>query len=78
MGRSVPTTRGTPASEQLEELTRLSGGDPVLKGLLARGGPVTRERYINNAYGADVPDPWTAEHELEIPGPLQDHTKVTG
>jgi len=46
--------------------------------LLARGGPVTRERYINNAYGADVPDPWTAEHELEIPEPLQDHTKVTG
>jgi len=34
--------------------------------------PFTRENYIDLAYGNDVPNPWTPEHEEELPEELQD------
>jgi hypothetical protein len=38
----------------------------------ADGIPWTRASYINVAYLGDTPDPWTAEHEAELPGDLRD------
>jgi hypothetical protein len=54
-----------------EELMRLSGSDPVLKWMLDKGAPITREAYLDLAYCGDLPTPWTAEHEMEVPAPLQ-------
>jgi hypothetical protein len=39
--------------------------------MLKNGGPITRERYIDLAYAGEPPKPWTVEHELELPEPLQ-------
>lgn len=55
----------------LEELRRHADSSPILRGMLARGGPLTRKRYLNLAYGDDIPDPWTTEHELEVPEPFR-------
>jgi hypothetical protein len=44
--------------------------------MLEAGGPLTRERYLDLAWGADRPSEWTAEHELEVPEPLRDAAKV--
>jgi len=39
--------------------------------------PVTRDNYIGLEYGSVIPDPWTAEHEQELPVELQDWSKFT-
>jgi hypothetical protein len=39
--------------------------------MLKNNIPLTREHYLALAYGGELPDPWTAEHELEVPGPFQ-------
>jgi hypothetical protein len=44
--------------------------------MLDAGGPLTRENYLDLAYGGDMPAEWTAEHELQLPEPLQDPSKV--
>lgn len=50
--------------------------DCTLHGMKRDGVPITRERYIRRAYGADnIPNPWTAEHEAELPEQLQDHIR---
>jgi hypothetical protein len=33
--------------------------------------PITRETYLELAYGNELPDPWTPEHEAELPEELQ-------
>jgi hypothetical protein len=38
--------------------------------------PVTRENYIEANWGDDVPDPWTAEHEAELPDFLQEVNRL--
>ena len=38
------------------------------------GVPVTRENYIGLAWGEPLPEPWTAELEMELPEELQDWT----
>jgi hypothetical protein len=38
--------------------------------------PMTRENYLQIAYFGELPDPWTAEHEDELPAALQDGSKV--
>jgi hypothetical protein len=38
----------------------------------AKGIEITREKYIALAYGDDVPDPWTPEHEAELPPELRE------
>lgn len=43
----------------------------ILNALRDAGMPVTRENYIEAAYGDDVPDPWTPEDEAELPDFLQ-------
>ena len=37
--------------------------------------PITRQSYINLAYGEEVPDPWTPEDETMLPEELQDWTQ---
>jgi hypothetical protein len=47
---------------------------PGQRGILAlmreAGIPITRENYIE-ANWSPIPDPWTAEHEAELPEFLQ-------
>lgn len=51
----------------------LSAGQRAVIALIKMDGdPVTRESYIAVAYGPDMPDPWTAEDEAELPEELQD------
>jgi hypothetical protein len=47
---------------------------PTLAYMVKRGLPLTRENFIELAYGGDRPEPWTAEHEADIPYPFQ-HTE---
>lgn len=51
-------------------LLPLSGGDPVLETMLKDNMPLNRSTYIGLNWGGK-PDPWTAEHEAEIPEPLR-------
>jgi hypothetical protein len=41
--------------------------DPLIAFCAARGLPLDREIYIALAYPQGKPDPWTAEHEAELP-----------
>ena len=50
--------------------------DHVVALLRAAEMPVTRENWIDAAWGVDVPDPWTGDHESELPVELQDWSKV--
>lgn len=70
---SMPKQTESASSEQRlrKECERLSRNDVVLRGMLDSNVPLTREHYIEKAYAGDVPDPWTAEHELELPEPFQ-------
>lgn len=45
--------------------------DPVIENLKAKGLPITRENYIRENWG-DIPEFWTADHELSLPRSLQD------
>ena len=40
-----------------------------------RGVPVTRENYLHLAFFGEIPDPWTAEHEADLPAELQDRSQ---
>jgi hypothetical protein len=45
--------------------------DIIVQGLKRRGLAVTRENYIDRNW-PETPEPWTAEHEAELPASLQD------
>jgi hypothetical protein len=47
--------------------------DPVIDFMRQNGIPLTRDNYVFIAYGAEPPDPWTPEHEAELPEVLQEH-----
>jgi hypothetical protein len=53
------------------ELLRAARYSPTLKYMLSHGMPVTREAWISMNYLGHPPDPWTDEHEAEVPEPLQ-------
>jgi hypothetical protein len=44
----------------------------IIESLRQNGRPVTRERYIRLNYLGRPPEPWTREHEGELPEFLQD------
>jgi hypothetical protein len=47
--------------------------DDVLLALMKRDGiPITRENYLHIAYFGDIPEPWGAELEANLPVQLQD------
>lgn len=41
--------------------------DPLIQTMKANDIPITRETYLDLAYPDGVPDPWTTEHEIELP-----------
>lgn len=45
--------------------------DGIIEMLELAGLPITRQNYIEMAYGADVPEPWTWEYEEGLPEFLQ-------
>jgi hypothetical protein len=45
--------------------------DPLIRWMKAHNIPITREAYLQLAYGNDPPQPWTPEHEAELPEELQ-------
>jgi hypothetical protein len=47
------------------------GAQDLLDMMKRAGIKITRENYIDCAYGVDIPDPWTPEHEAELPEELQ-------
>lgn len=69
----MPLQPGTGSSPtQLRRaLETQATSDPVLQTMLNSGGPLTREDYIQMAYPGNRPDPWTAEHEAELPEAFQ-------
>jgi hypothetical protein len=70
----MPTPPDSAASPSAlrKALETQSGSDVVLKTMLDAGNiPLTRENYIDLAYGGTPPDPWTVEHEMELPEPFQ-------
>lgn len=64
------------------ELTREElephAGDPVVRHMLDNNIPLTREKYLTYAYGADLPAPeeWNHEHEAGLPEPFRDPSSV--
>jgi hypothetical protein len=41
--------------------------DLLIDWMERHGVPISREKYLALAYGKQLPDPWTYEHELELP-----------
>ena len=58
---------------ELLEAARQSG---TLRRMIRRGVPLTRQMWIEMNWGGDVPKPWTAEDEDEVPEPWRDPSKV--
>jgi hypothetical protein len=61
--------------KNLDELTRderarLRLEDPILYAMHEDGIAITRENYVEFNWG-EQPEPWTAEHEAELPEELQ-------
>lgn len=53
-------------------------GDATVESMLNRGIPLTRQNYLDMAYGADLPKPedWNHEHEAGLPEPFRDPSSV--
>ncbi len=49
--------------------------DPLITFCMARGLALDRETYIAGAYPQGKPDPWTAEHEAELPAIFREPRK---
>jgi DNA-binding PadR family transcriptional regulator len=47
-------------------------GEPSLQRMILRDLPITREAFIQLAYGKEEPAEWTPEHESNLPAELQD------
>ena len=45
--------------------------DPQLDYMIRNGIPLNRKLWISMAYLGHPPEPWTAEHEAELPTPFQ-------
>jgi len=67
---SAPMPSGMQCTE-LAELDALSRSDQVLREMLLARMPLDRETYLAMCWGPDLPDPWTAEHEAEVPPPFK-------
>jgi hypothetical protein len=53
------------------EILREAEMDPTLSYMIKHDMPLNRQTWIDLNYGGEVPDPWTAEDEDEVPGPWQ-------
>lgn len=59
-------------SQAASETQTGTGDDLVLHMMKKYDIPVTRENYLHLAYAGDVPHPWPAELEANLPPQLQD------
>jgi hypothetical protein len=61
-------------------MTSSTGTEPDdLVALMKRCGiPITRENYLHLAYFGEIPDPWGAELEANLPVELQDWSQFKG
>ncbi len=50
--------------------------DDLIKYMRKMDIPLTRSAWLMLNWGSSLPEPWTAEHELELPDELQDMSKV--
>lgn len=46
---------------------------PVLAAMIKEGLPLNRQTWIDLNWGSEVPKPWTAEDEAQIPLPWREH-----
>lgn len=55
------------------ELRQAAKTDPVLAHMIRYGLPLNRKTWIEVNYGGDseIPKPWTAEDEMEVPLPFR-------
>jgi hypothetical protein len=44
----------------------LDDEDDLIRFMRKHGFEITRENYVDFAYGIDLPDPWTWEHEADL------------
>jgi len=60
------------------ELQPYADTDTVVEHMLMKGVPLTRENYLQLAYGADMPKAadWNHEHEAGLPEPFRDPSSV--
>jgi hypothetical protein len=49
------------------ELHRDAKTDPVLAHMIEFGLPLNRQTWIDVNWGSEVPKPWTAEDEAQLP-----------
>jgi hypothetical protein len=50
------------------EILEAAKRNPILAGMVKRGEPLTRDQWIRRAYSlSDMPEPWTPEHEEQVP-----------
>jgi hypothetical protein len=49
---------------------------PTLEYMIEHDIPLTREQFISMNYLGHPPEPWTAEHEGEVPAPWRDFGNV--
>ena len=45
--------------------------DSILSHMIAHGMPLTRQTWIDLNWGSEVPNPWTAEDEAQLPPPFR-------
>jgi hypothetical protein len=45
---------------------------PTIRSMIDKGMLLTRNMYLAMGWGGNVPDPWTAQHEAEVPECLHD------
>jgi hypothetical protein len=50
--------------------TKHEPSDSISERMRKHGIPLTRENWIEANWGKQVPYPWTAEHEAELPEAL--------
>ncbi len=55
---------------------RLVEAAPTLAYMINKGIPLTRERWIKLNWLGDPPQPWCIEHEMEVPAPWRDPSKL--
>jgi len=61
----------------LEVAQRYARSSPILQSMINRGARLTRATYVTRAYGGDdIPEPWTWEHEAELPECFQSDDAV--
>jgi hypothetical protein len=45
--------------------------DGILRHMIRAGVPLTREKWLSMNYLGHPPQPWTSEHEAEVPEPFR-------